>query len=636
LTIQQILLKYWGYASFRPLQEDIIESVLAGKDTLALLPTGGGKSITFQVPALAREGLCLVVSPLIALMKDQVDRLRSMGIPAAALHSGMYPEEMDRVISNAKYGNTKLLYVSPERLVTTNMRLGLEQMKVNLIAVDEAHCISQWGYDFRPPYLQIAEIRAYLPGIPVLALTATATPQVMTDIQEKLKFKNGQVFQRTFERENLTYVVIRDEDKLNRLLRIARKLNGSGVVYVRNRKQTREIAMFLKKQGVSADFYHAGLDQKTRSDRQQSWTLGKTSVIVSTNAFGMGIDKPDVRFVVHLDLPNCIEAYFQEAGRGGRDGKPAWAVLLLEKADILNARHQLEQEYPELSMIRSVYQALGNYYQLPVGTGKDETFDFDLFRFSAQHGFQPLVAFNSLKFLEKEGYILLSDAVKNPSKIYIKANKEELYRFQVGNEQYDLLIKALLRSYTGIMTDFTEISEQAIGTKLDMTPEQVASALIYLSKNGLLDYLPHSDKPRLSFSTERLDAKDLYISPENYRDRKKEAGERLEAMIHYAESTHKCRSQLLLSYFGETNSKRCGKCDVCIDRNKLSLNEAEFDQVTDIIKPLLKEKPCSLEQLAEAANPIPDDKVIRVVQWLIDSGKIIPLDDGNLRWKKAD
>jgi ATP-dependent DNA helicase RecQ len=633
LTIQQILLKYWGYSSFRPLQEEIIQSVLAGRDTLALLPTGGGKSVTFQVPALAKEGLCVVISPLIALMKDQVDRLRSIGIPAAALHSGMHPNEMDLVISNAKYGSTKLLYISPERLATQRMRDALGKMKVSLIAVDEAHCISQWGYDFRPPDLRIAEAREFMPGIPVLALTATATPRVMRDIREKLKFRDGQVFQQTFERKNLTYVVIRDEDKMSRLLKIIRKVKGSGVVYARNRKQTKEVAEVLKKNGVSADFYHAGLDPKTRSSRQQRWTEGKSAVMVSTNAFGMGIDKPDVRFVVHLDLPDCIEAYFQEAGRAGRDGKQAWAILLLEKADILDARHQLELEYPEVAVIRSVYQALGNHYQVPTGSGRDESFDFDLFRFASSNGFQPVIAYNSMKFLEKEGYILLSDAVKNPSKVFIKAGKEALYRFQVEHEDHDLLIKTLLRSYTGIMSDFTEISEQAIASKVDRTADKVAVALSYIAAQGLLDYIPQHDKPQVTFATERLDVKDIAISPANYRDRKKEAAERLEAMIRYAESTNKCRSQQLLSYFGECNAKRCGKCDVCLERNKIELNEAEFDQVTSVIKPLLRSKARTIEELAEAASPIPDDKVILTVRWLIDTGKVIMEKDGTCRWK---
>ena len=633
MTIHQILQKYWGYSSFRPLQEEIITSVLAGRDTLALLPTGGGKSITFQVPALAKEGLCVVISPLIALMKDQVDRLRSLGIPAAALHSGMHPNEMDLVISNARYGNTKLLYISPERLATPRMREALGKMKVNLLAVDEAHCISQWGYDFRPPYLRIAEARDFLPGVPVLALTATATPRVMRDIREKLKFRDGQVFQRTFERKNLTYVVIRDEDKMSRLLRIARKVKGTGVVYVRNRKQTKEVAEFLKKQGISADFYHAGLDPKTRSSRQQRWMEGKTEIIVSTNAFGMGIDKPDVRFVVHLDLPDCIEAYFQEAGRAGRDEKKAWAVLLLEQADIHDARHQLEMEFPEISVIRSVYQALGNHFQVPAGSGRDQSFDFDLFRFSSGIGFQPVIAFNSLKFLEKEGYILLSDAAKNPSKVFIKAGKEALYRFQVEHEDHDILIKALLRSYPGIMSDFTEISEQAVASKVDLPPGQVATALSYIAAQGLLDYIPQHDKAQVTFATERLDAKDISISAANYRDRKKEAAERLEAMIRYAESTNKCRSQQLLSYFGECNVKRCGKCDVCLERNKLELNEAEFDQVAAVIKPLLKLRSLDMEELVEAASPIPDDKVILTVKWLVDTGKVLIGKDRKFRWR---
>lgn len=614
------------------MQEEIIRSVLDGNDTLALLPTGGGKSITFQVPGLAREGLCLVISPLIALMKDQVFQLKKRGIQAAALYSGMHSDEIDLVLSNARSGDLKFLYLSPERLATGRMRDALQRMKINLIAVDEAHCISQWGYDFRPPYLEIAKARELLPGIPVLAVTATATARVIRDIQEKLQFTRGQVFRKSFERKNLTYVVIREEDKRKRLLKIIRTVKGCGVVYVRSRKETKVVAQFLKQNGVNADFYHAGLDPKTRDRRQNAWTGSRDGVIVATNAFGMGIDKPDVRFVVHLDIPECIEAYFQEAGRGGRDEKKAWAVLLYEKADILDARRNLETSYPELETIRDVYQALGNYLQLPVGGGKDQSFDFDLPKFSSQFGFSGIISYNALRFLEKEGYIILTDALHNPSRVFIRADKESLYRFQVSSTYYDPFIKTLLRSYSGIMTDFTPLSESEIGKRGGMPVEKVKENLTYLEKQGLLDYIPQTDKPQVIFSRERVDTRDLRISPTNYRDRKKEADERLSAMIRYAESDGKCRSQQLLSYFGECNVPRCGKCDVCLERNKLSLNEAEFDAVAQIIKPLLKIAPRSLEELAAAAYPINEDKVILTMSWLLDTGKVIRIDD-MYRWK---
>jgi ATP-dependent DNA helicase RecQ len=615
------------------MQEEIIESVLAGKDTLALLPTGGGKSICFQVPALALEGLCLVVSPLIALMKDQVDNLKKKGIRATAIHSGMHRDEIEMAIGNCRYGNIKLLYVSPERLTTERMREMLRSIRVNLVAVDEAHCISQWGYDFRPPYLKIAEIRQFLPGVPVLALTATATAKVIRDIQKKLEFKSENVFRKSFERKNLTYLVIREEDKRKRLLNIAAKLKGTGIVYVRNRRHTREIAEFLRKNGVSADHYHAGLDQKTRDKKQVAWVSEETRIIVATNAFGMGIDKPNVRFVVHLDLPDSIEAYFQEAGRAGRDEKPSYAVLLYETADIVDSRHNLTVAFPDPKQIKSVYQALGNYLQLPVGAGKDLSIEFDLNDFSEKNGFASILAFNSLKFLEKEGYILLTDAISNPSRIFIKADKEALYRFQVGNEFYDHFIKLLLRSYSGIFTEFVRISEQEIARRSGLKTEEVVKHLKRLEKLQILDYAPQTDKPLLIFLQERLDIRDIRISQENFNDRLKETGERIESMIRYAVSENQCRSQALLAYFGECNTRRCGKCDVCIERNKISLNEMEFDNILSRIKPLLKSGSHPMDELVSAAEPIPEDKVIRAVQWLVDNGKIIIDKERKYCWK---
>ncbi|MFH1936107.1 MAG: ATP-dependent DNA helicase RecQ, partial [Bacteroidota bacterium] len=591
MDTRQILLKYWGYDSFRPLQEEIIQSVLEGRDTLVLLTTGGGKSICYQVPALARAGLCLVISPLIALMKDQVDNLKKRGIPAAAIYSGMHRDEIDLVLSNAKFGGTKLLYISPERLESTQMRDAIDRMKINLLAVDEAHCVSQWGYDFRPPYLKIAEIRPYIPGIPILALTATATPKVVKDIQKKLQFRKEHLFQQSFERKNLIYVVIKEEDKQQRLLRIIRKVKGPGIVYVRNRRETKQIASFLGKNNLPADFYHAGLDAKTRERRQQAWMNEEKRVIVATNAFGMGIDKPNVRFVVHLDLPDCIEAYFQEAGRAGRDLKRAYAILLYEEADILDARQALKTAYPSLKVIRSIYQAVGNFLQLPVGSGHDESFEFDITSFSEQFKFQPVIVYNALKFLGKEGYIALNDGWHNPSKLFIKANKEGLYRFQVANETYDHFLKTLLRSYPGLFTDFVMIHEGELARRVEMTPEQLTKHLKYLDKQGILDYVPRTTKPMIVFLQERVNPDHLSISPENYKHRLEEATKRLDALIGYTEETRKCRSQALLAYFGETNSKRCGMCDVCLERNKLGLNEQEFDEVITRIKPLLKNAP---------------------------------------------
>lgn len=631
-TLLQILTKHWGFSEFRPLQEDIIISVMQGKDTLALLPTGGGKSLCYQVPALAMEGMCLVISPLIALMKDQVDSLKSKGIAAAAVHSGMHPNEQERVLSNARFGAFKLLYISPERLATERIRELLRKVRISLLAVDEAHCVSQWGYDFRPPYLKIAEIRPFIPGTPVLALTATATPKVVKDIQEKLQFHQQNLIRQSFERKNLTYVVLKEEDKPARLLKILNKVKGCGVVYVRNRRETRLIAEFLKKNGISADYYHAGLLQKVRDQKQTAWIKEQCRIMVSTNAFGMGIDKHNVRVVVHMDLPECVESYFQEAGRAGRDEKNAYAVLLYENADIIGSRKNLEQTYPEISMIRTVYQALGNFFQIPVGSGRDAQYDMDLSAFASEYKFQPVIAYNCLKFLEKEGYIMLSDAMHRPSRIYVKADKETLYRFQVESEFYDLLLKTILRSYTGVLTEFVIFSEAELARRTGLALEELIKHLKRLEKLKIIDYTPATDKPQLVYLDDRLDGKDIHISPVYYKDRLKEAEFRLEAMIHYAESSNKCRSQQLLEYFGEKGSKRCGRCDVCLERNKLDLNEMEFDEILKLIKPLLKAGAASLEDLVTAGDLYHEDKVLMVIRWLMDNEKIEKDRDGKYGW----
>ncbi|MEI6683378.1 MAG: ATP-dependent DNA helicase RecQ [Bacteroidota bacterium] len=636
MTLQQILLKYWGYSSFRPLQEEIIRSVLDGKDTLALLPTGGGKSLCYQVPALARDGICIVISPLIALMKDQVDNLKKRGINAAALHSGMHPDEMDIILGNCLFGDIRLLYISPERLATDKMRDALKRMKVNLFAVDEAHCISQWGHDFRPPYLRIADIRSIIPGVPVLALTATATLKVVKEIQQKLEFRAENVFQKSYERKNLSYLVFREEDKLKRLLKIVSKVKGPAIVYVRNRRQTKEIAEFLQKNGISADFYHAGLEPKVREQRQSAWMKEERRIIVSTNAFGMGIDKANVRLVVHLDLPDSIEAYFQEAGRAGRDEKRAYAVLLFETADILDSRSNLKLSFPGLPMIRDVYQALGNYLQLPVGMGKDLQLDFDISDFASQYNFQPVIVFNCLKFLEKEGFVMLTEAFHHPSKIHIRAGKEELYRFQVEHEPFDHFIKTILRSYGGIFSGFIIFHESELARRSNLSTEKVINNLKYLAKLQIIDYLPQTDKPQIVFIQERVNSGDLSISGEVYNDRLADAEKRMENMIRYAETTHKCRSQQLLAYFGEHQSKRCGTCDTCIERNKIGLNEMQFDDIVARIKPALKAAPCSMEELVRAADPVSEDKLIRTVQWLVDSGKIVAEPGRKFRWGDRD
>jgi ATP-dependent DNA helicase RecQ len=601
-----------------------------GEDTLALLPTGGGKSICYQVPAMAMEGLCLVISPLIALMKDQVDALKEKGIPAAAVHSGMHRSEQESVLSNARHGALKLLYLSPERLANERIRELIRKTKICLLAVDEAHCVSQWGYDFRPPYLKIADIRSLIPGVPVLALTATATTRVVQDIMYRLQFRKDHVLRMSFERKNLAYIVIREEDKHGRLLRIFNKVKGPGVVYVRNRRETKLIAEHLKRNGIKADFYHAGLLQKQRDARQSAWIREETRIMVATNAFGMGIDKANVRVVVHMDLPECLESYFQEAGRAGRDEKKAYAILLYEEADLLRANENLEQSFPGLPLIRSVYQALGNYYRLPVGSGADLSFDIDLQDFASQYNLKPLVAYNALKFLEKEGYIMLSDAVHRPSRIMVKADKETLYRFQVENEFYDLLLKTILRSYTGVLTDFVTLSEAELSRRSGIPAPELIKHLKRLEQLKIIDYLPATDKPQLTWLDDRLDGKDIRISPVYYRDREKEARERLKHMTAYAESTGECRSLMLLSYFGEKGARRCGRCDVCLERNKLELNDLEFDRINAMIFPQLAEGPKDIKTLVEACSPIHEDKVIMAVRWMMDNGKIRKNREGKL------
>lgn len=633
MNINQILLKYWGYSSFRPLQEEIIQSVLDGRDTLALLPTGGGKSITFQVPAMAKEGLCLVITPLISLMQDQVENLKKKGIKAAAIHSGMITAEIDSALHNCRYGDNKLLYISPERLTTDKMRDALKRIKVNLIAVDESHCISQWGYDFRPPYLRIAEIREYLPSVPILALTATATPEVIKDIQAKLRFRVPNVFRKSFERKNITYFVFKEEDKRKRILNIIKKMKGAGIIYVRNRRQTKEISDWLSHQGITSTFYHAGLDAKQREKSQVAWMKETKQVIVATNAFGMGIDKPNVRFVIHLDLPDSVEAYFQEAGRAGRDEKDAVAVLLYEQADIIEARKNLDSTYPELQKIKDIYQALGNWLKIPVGSGKDHMAEFDMGDFCENYNFPPVIVFNALKFLEKEGFLVLSDSVHTPSRVFIKTDKESLYRFQVENEFYDPFIKTLLRSYSGILSGFCAIREEDIAKRTNLTTDKVIEFLVKLSKLGVLDYVPRTENPRIAFLENRIESKDLTLSPEYYRDRFRDAQQRTEAMIHYAESTHKCRSQALLAYFGEAEARRCGKCDVCIQRNKIELTDLDFNSLLKEIKPLLKTKPSSLEELVSMATSVSEDKVIRAIQWLLDNDKIEMNRERQYFWK---
>lgn len=634
MDIHQILIKYWGHKAFRPLQEDIINSVLFGNDTLALLPTGGGKSICFQVPALAKEGICVVISPLIALMKDQVENLVKRGIKATAIFSGMTTREIDITLDNCVYGDYKFLYISPERIETELFKARIEKMNVNLFAIDESHCISQWGYDFRPSYLNIVKLREYKPNVPFLALTATATNDVVKDIQEKLQFKKENVLQKSFERKNIAYVVIYEEDKLKRLLKILSKIKGTSIVYVGTRKKTKDIAQFLVRNGVSADYYHAGLTNQERSTKQNNWISNQTRVIVSTNAFGMGIDKPDVRSVVHLDLPNSLEAYFQEAGRAGRDEEKAYAVLLIEQADRLELEKQIINSFPDIETIKTVYQALANYFQIPIGSALNESYFFDINAFSTQYNLPVFTVFNCLKFLEKEGYILLSEAHYNPSRIKIELNKNELYEFQVKNPNIDVFIKTILRSHTGLFEEFVKIDEFDLAKKLKSTRDKIEKVLDYLLHLHIISYTKQTNLPQITYLTPRLESTTLYISKEHYSERKKVAITKMESVIYYAYSKHKCRSQILLSYFGDNDSYRCGVCDVCLERNKLELSDIEFSTVSDQIKKILGEQHLTINALVNKITGVREDKVIKVIQWLTENDKIIYNDKNLLEWRK--
>lgn len=618
---RHILKEYWGYESFRPLQEDIIEAVLAGNDTLALMPTGGGKSICFQVPALVREGICLVVSPLIALMKDQVQQLQARNIPAVAVYSGMHPREIDRLFDNCIYGKVKFLYLSPERLTTDLARERIRQMDVNLLAIDEAHCVSQWGYDFRPPYLQIPEIRDVVPDAPMLALTATATPEVVEDIQEKLGFRQKKVFRKSFARDNLTYVVRQTEGKPEKLVEILTKVPGSSVVYARNRRGTKEIATYLRRHGIKADYYHAGLDMQTRSDKQDHWVQGHTRVMVATNAFGMGIDKPDVRSVVHLELPDSLEAYFQEAGRAGRDGQPAYAVLLYHPQDKVKLKRQFEQAYPEMKDIRQTYRALGSFFQLAVGSGENQSFDFDIIRFCETYQLQPVPTFNCLQVLEREGWIMLTEAVFTPGSMKIKISKEELYDYQLKHPKLDRVIKTILRSYQGAFSNYIHLREGKLANFLQTTVDDLQRSLDLMHKDGVIDYQPQKEKPQLIFLRARVDADHLHIDQQRYNFLKNRQLERIQSAIRYAEEDA-CRSQQLLLYFGEENPPLCERCDVCLARKQKPLTSADLKRYQKKIELLLAREQLTLQELLSSFSHKHQPYVLETLEFLTEEGII--------------
>ncbi|MBO7469069.1 MAG: RecQ family ATP-dependent DNA helicase [Bacteroidales bacterium] len=631
---RSVLVKYWGYPSFRPMQEDIVDAVIDGRDTLALLPTGGGKSICFQVPALAMDGVCIVVTPLISLMKDQVQHLKNINIPAAAIYSGMHPSEVEIAYNKAVFGNLKFLYVSPERLMTDAFIEAVKKMKVCLLAIDESHCISQWGYDFRPPYLKIAEIRPYIPNTPVLALTATATPNVVEDIQLRLGFKEHNVFQTSYERKNVTYNVIKVADKYGLMYRLFMRMqSGSGIVYVRSRKRTKVIADWLQSVGISATFYHAGIDAKTRDERQKQWMDGRIKVIVATNAFGMGIDKPDVRMVIHMDLPDSLEAYFQEAGRAGRDLKPSEAFLLVAESDIKQLKDNLQQSYPELERIKTIYDALGNYLQIPVGAGNGQSYPFDMNEFANSYGFSLLEVFNSLKLMEREGFFALSEAMESPSQLFIKASREDLYRFQVEYAEFDAMIKYLLRNYPGILSDFVKIKEEQISHKMGIDVTQVEQTLKNLEKYNFLTYIQRNGKPQIQYLTERQDTRHFALSDEVYKDRKDDATRRVQAVIDFVNNDSECRSVQLLRYFGEKIKTRCGRCDVCSIRNQMKINDEEYKNISELILDELKKRVVPLYETPSLAKNYLEEKVLETVRWMLDNGIIEQDENGNLKEK---
>ena len=618
---KSILKHYWGYDNFRGIQEDIISSIGSGRDTLGLMPTGGGKSITFQVPALANPGLCLVITPLIALMKDQVQNLRKHGIKAQAVYSGMTREEIVIALENCIFGDYKFLYISPERLGTEIFQNKLRSMKVSMITVDESHCISQWGYDFRPAYLKIADVRKLLPDVPVLALTATATPEVVKDIQVRLAFREENVFRMSFERKNLAYIVRRTEDKSGELLHILNQVQGSAIVYTRNRKRTKEISLFLNQHDISATFYHAGLDNKTKDLRQKGWQAGTYRVMVATNAFGMGIDKPDVRLVIHIDFPDSPEAYFQEAGRAGRDEQKAYAVLLYAQSDKTILKKRISDAFPEKDYIRQVYEHINYYFQMAMGDGRGCTFAFNIDEFCQRFKHFPVRVDSALKILTRAGYLEYTDEQDNASRLIFTLRRDELYRMEEHNQDTEKLLRIILRSYTGLFSDYAYINEETLAQRSGLSRQQVYDTLILLTKRHILHYIPGKKTPYIIYTRERQDTNRIVLNKEVYEDRKRSYEKRIQAMLEYAESNDQCRSRMLLHYFGENNEHNCGQCDVCLEKHTSGLKKGEYEDIASDIKNLLNRHPHTPQEVIHALS-VPEEKILNVLTYLLSEERI--------------
>ena len=627
-----VLQKYWGYSSFRPLQEDIIDAAYRGLDVLGLMPTGGGKSITFQVPALCKEGTCLVITPLIALMKDQVDNLRDKGIRALTVYSGMSHNEILQAYDNCILGDYKFLYISPERLATELFLEKVRRMNVSMLVVDESHCISQWGYDFRPSYLKIAEIRSVLPpDVPVLALTATATPDVVEDIQNQLKFRQHLVYKKSFARKNIAYVVRKTDDKVGQMLHILNSVPGTSIVYVRNRKKTKEVADLLRNEGFSADHFHAGLSQESKDKKQEAWKSGECRVIVATNAFGMGIDKPDVRTVIHLDLPDTLEAYFQEAGRAGRDEKKAYAILLYNNSDISKLKKRVSDNFPERDFIVQVYRKLSCYFEIGVDEGAGFMHSFSLMDFCTVFKLPMLQTFSALKILQQAGYVELTDEINQQSKVMFVMTKEELYHQSLDYDpKLDEIINLLLRSYTGLFAEYALIDEVMMSHRLELTRDELYHKLSALSKLGIISYIPGKKSPYIIFSRRRVDDKYVKIGRDVYETRLERFQERIQKVIAYVMDEEHCRSRMLLQYFGEMKSSNCGMCDYCLAKKDEGVSNHEYERMRELVQSLLKSGPVEYRTMI-SSMACEESHAVYVLRYMQDEREIELTDEGFYR-----